>query len=175
MSGVPEDIHDLVDEALRHGVIDVLSEVHALYPDLPGGPPLRPGGWLRDAVYFGDADAALWLIGQGAPLDLDDGDGFPALHLVLDRTRARQHDILRALLAAGADPNARGINDWTALHHAAVRDDRKAMDILLRAGADRELRTRIDNYATPEEEARQLGHAASADFLRRWTPEDRPL
>jgi len=54
---------------------------------------------------------------------------------------------------------------WTALHKAALRDDEESMRILLEAGADRTITTKIDDDATAEEEARNLGHHRSADFI----------
>ena len=48
---------------------------------------------------------------------------------------------------------------------AAIRDDEKAMHMLLIAGADRTITTKVDDDATAEEEARNLGHFKSADFI----------
>jgi ankyrin repeat protein len=63
-------------------------------------------------------------------------------------------EVLARLLDAGADPNQRGLNDWTALHFAVVETNVEAVRLLLARGADRELRTRIDDYETALELAR---------------------
>ncbi len=92
-------------------------------------------------------------------------DGFPPLIAALSCTRARPgaarradlDDVLRLLLASGADPNQRGINDYTALHMAVAERNASAIDRLLEAGADPALRTRIDECETPLEMAHAAG------------------
>jgi hypothetical protein len=76
-------------------------------------------------------------------------------------------EVLRLLLASGADPNQRGINDYTPLHMAVEVGYRRAIPILLEAGADPHLRTRIDAYDTPEEMAAAAGLADIAAMLGR--------
>jgi len=56
--------------------------------------------------------------------------------------------VIARLLDAGADPNQRGINDWTALMMAVVETNVEAVRLLLARGADPALRTRIDDYET---------------------------
>jgi ankyrin repeat protein len=99
--------------------------------------------------------------------------GFPPLHAALakltdrpgSRARADALDLLRLLLSYGADPNQRGINDWTALHVAANQQSVDAIQILVDAGADPGLRTRIDDCLTPREEAERAGHHDIARLL----------
>ena len=74
-------------------------------------------------------------------------------------------DLLRLLLRYGADPNQRGLNDWTALHMAASERSVEAIRILVDAGADPTLRTRIDDCLTAREEAERLGHHEIAKLL----------
>jgi ankyrin repeat protein len=50
-------------------------------------------------------------------------------------------DVIARLLDAGADPNQRGINDWTALMMAVVETNVEAVRLLLARGADPALRT----------------------------------
>ena len=45
-------------------------------------------------------------------------------------------DMVKLLLEAGADPNARQQMGWTALHAAAAHDNVEMAQALLRAGAD---------------------------------------
>ena len=49
---------------------------------------------------------------------------------------------------------------------AAAREDIEALKILIKHGADLTVRTNIDDYATPLEEAQILGRTKSVDFLR---------
>lgn len=44
-------------------------------------------------------------------------------------------------------------------------DDVEALKILVRHGADLSIRTDIDDYATPLEEARNLGKVRAAEYL----------
>ena len=69
------------------------------------------------------------------------------------------------LLARGADPNVRGIDDYTPLHFAVSQCDEAAARLQLAHGADPSLRTRIDSCATPLEEAELMGNAAGARRL----------
>jgi len=94
-----------------------------------------------------------------------DDDGFPPLIAALGRGRdapgaTRRTDIdalLRLLLSHGANPNQRGINDYTPLHMAVAERNLSAVQILLDAGADPALRTRIDECETPAEMAEAAG------------------
>jgi ankyrin repeat protein len=104
-------------------------------------------------------------------------DGFPALVDVLHHRRddrpelahqwTDRNDVLRALLAAGADVHVRGLNDWTALHFAVADDDPEAVQLLLDAGADPDARTRIDDFETPLDIAESSAPKA-LEVLRRW-------
>jgi hypothetical protein len=76
-------------------------------------------------------------------------------------------DVIRLLLSFGADPNQRGINDWTALHMAVAVRNLLAVQRLLDAGADSDLRTRIDDCDTPLEAARSAGLDVYAELLER--------
>jgi hypothetical protein len=74
-------------------------------------------------------------------------------------------DILRLLLAFGADPNQRGINDYTPLHMAVAERHALAVQILLDAGADPERRTRVDDCETPLDMANAAGLTELAAVL----------
>jgi hypothetical protein len=77
------------------------------------------------------------------------------------------HDVLRLLLSYGADPNQRGINDYTPLHMAVAERDALAVQILLDYGADPELATRIDDHETPLQMAEAGGLTIIAAMLMR--------
>lgn len=166
MTGFPDVEH--VRRAAEAGDIGALEEIAALLDGFPAGstewPVVEP--WIVLIATCGTPSALNWALSRGAPVDPEVDDGFPPLHALIDAPIPHRHENMAILIAAGADVNRRGINDWTPLHHAAVRDDTRAIQLLLDCGADRDVRTRIDNCTTPEEEARLLGHARSADFIR---------
>jgi ankyrin repeat protein len=60
-------------------------------------------------------------------------------------------------LSFGADPNQRGLNDYTPLHMAVSEHNLPAIELLLKGGADPRLRTRIDDCETPREMAEKVG------------------
>jgi ankyrin repeat protein len=69
------------------------------------------------------------------------------------------------LLAFTSDPNQRGINDYTPLHMAVSENNLPAVELLLQAGADPRLRTRIDDCETPLEMAEKAGLREIAALL----------
>ncbi len=75
-------------------------------------------------------------------------------------------DILKLLLSFGADQNQRGINDFSALHMAVSEGNLPAVALLLEAGADPRLRTRIDDYETPRDIAESAGLGEIAQLLK---------
>lgn len=129
-------------------------------PDVFGG-----GHALVYAIYWSPPEFVGWMIEAGADVDFVADDGFPALLAALSRDRPPRHEMLAVLLAHGADVNARGINDWTPLHHAVSLRDAEAIGALLAAGADHALTTRIDQYSTALEDARALGFIEGVELL----------
>jgi ankyrin repeat protein len=65
--------------------------------------------------------------------------------------------MIELLLSFGADPNQRGLNDYTPLHMAVSEHNLPAIELLLKGGADARLRTRIDDCETPREMAEKVG------------------
>jgi hypothetical protein len=154
-------------ETIRSGAPEDLARHAGIVAGFPQGrDPWLGIAWLVHAVAAGNEAVAAWMMVQGADPDAPAEDGFPALHACLDLPLPARHRMLRLLLAAGTDPGQRGANDWTPLHRAAAAGDLRALAILIAAGADPAARSRIDDGATAEEEARTLGHHAAADFLR---------
>lgn len=158
--------------ALHQAFVDGdLAAVRAALGDPPGFPntggPHGFGDVLEYAICWSPLALVSELLALGADPRRDDGAGFPPLIAALATDRADRLDLLRLLLDAGADPDQRGINDYTPLHYAAVRDDAAAIELLASRGGDLGARTRIDEYATPLEEALLLGKGKAAAALRR--------
>lgn len=154
-----------IDEAFHAGDLDALR---AAVDD----PSVVPNGWLGPgfgtclvyAIYHSPFAFIRTLLEAGADPNAPVDDGFPPIIAALMTgrdtpgapTRTDVDEIIRLLLAFGADPNQRGINDYTALHTAVAEGNIRAVQMLLDAGADPEVRTRIDDYETPRELALRL-------------------
>jgi ankyrin repeat protein len=97
------------------------------------------------------------LLEIGADPNLEHHAGFPPLIAALLCSRSDPGtpgrpdvvDIMKLLLSFGADPHQRGVNDYTPLHMAMSERNMPAVKLLLDAGADPRLRTRIDDCETP--------------------------
>ena len=152
-----------IDEAFRAGDMAALRAAVGGPSDFPNSVmPLSVGPILTYAIYWSPLRFIEELLAIGADPNGHDNDGFPPLIAALCKTHpqagSRSRDdvvaVMARLLDAGADPNQRGLNDWTALHMAVHETNVEAVRLLLARGADRELRTRIDDCDTPLEMAR---------------------
>ncbi len=118
---------------------------------------------LHLAAFFGHGALALRLLALGADAAAparNDSRVTP-LH---SAAAARALGIARALLAHGADPDARQAGGYTALMAAAQLDDRPLAELLLAHGADPALRA--DDGRAPADFADERGHHALAALLR---------
>lgn len=163
-----------IDAAFRAGDLAALLAAVEDPASVPNGPmPLAIGPCLAYAIYHSPLAFIRTLLASGADPNPADHAGFPPLIAALSCTRASPGaagrsdvgDILRLLLEFGADPNQRGINDYTPLHMAVAAGNRPALAILLASGADPGLRTRIDECETPAEMAARAGLRDMADAL----------
>jgi hypothetical protein len=155
-----------IDDAFRKGDLEALRAAVDDPALVPNGPmPATVGNCLVYAIYHSPLPFIRTLLEIGADPNAPVNDGFPPLIAALSCAQDVQgavrrtdvHDILRLLLTFGADPNQRGINDYTPLHMAVAARDVFAIQLLLDAGADPELRTRIDDCNTPLEMAQAAG------------------
>lgn len=165
-----------IDEAFRNGDLDGLRAALDDPDVVPNGPmPDTIGSCLVYAIYRSPLAFIRTLLEMGADPNAPVDDGFPPLIAALSCTRdapgaSRRtdvDDILRLLLSFHADPNQRGINDYTALHMAVAERNALAVQILLDGGADPELRTRIDECETPLAMAESAGLVEIAATLAR--------
>lgn len=121
---------------------------------------------LDIAIRCGPPAFVAALIAAGADPRAPAEDGFPPLFQAIDAPREDRHAVFAVLLERGADPEQRGLNDGTALHHAVARRDLEAVRLLLAHGADVAARTRIDDLSTPLEDAEAAGFAEAAAAMR---------
>lgn len=142
------------------------DELARLVDEFPDGTDDYLGRhWIRNAIDCGSQKAVEWILNRHVDLSFQDDEGYTVLHAALERARPDRYSILALLLDHGAPINAHGINDWTPAHMAAVREDIEALRLLIAHGADLSIRTRIDDYQTPLEEARSLGRTEAVRFL----------
>lgn len=165
-----------IDEAFHKGDLDGLRAAVA-------DPTLVPNGRMSDtigsclvyAIYHSPLRFIRTLLEIGANPNAPVDDGFPPLIAALSCTRhvpgaERRTDvdeIIRLLLSFGADPNQRGLNDYTPLHMAVAERNALAVQLLLDGGADPELRTRIDECETPLDMSQRAGLTDIAATLAR--------
>jgi ankyrin repeat protein len=155
-----------IDAAFRDGDLNALRDALE-HPDrFPNNQmPLAIGPCLEYAIYHSPLAFIRTLLELDADPNPPDHAGFPPLIAALSCSNARPGApgrpdvvaILELLLEFGADPNQRGINDYTPLHMAVAERNGPAVTRLLSAGADPALRTRIDDCETPGDMARAAG------------------
>ena len=129
--------------------------------------PQAIGPCLEYAIYHSPLRFIRELLEIGADANPEQHSGFPPLIAALSNsTRPDTLEVVELLLSFGADPDQRGINDYTALHVAVAERNRRAVELLLSAGADPDLRTRIDDLEAPLDLARGLGVSEIVDLLQ---------
>ena len=144
-------------EILRTGAEADLNELAELDATFPTGVDQYLGrSWIINAIDCGSLESVRWMLTKTVELNFRDEEGSTVLSSAIDRDADDKYTVLEMLLAAGADVNQKGTNDWTPAHLAAARNDVDALKILVQYGADLSIRTEIDEYATPLEEARIL-------------------
>jgi uncharacterized protein len=163
-----------IDAAFRAGDLVALRAAVDDPDIVPNGPmPLAIGPCLEYAIYHSPLSFIRNLLEIGAEPNPKDHAGFPPLIAALSCVRphpgapARPDvaDIIKLLLSFGADPNQRGLNDYTPLHMAVGEQNLPAVELLIAAGADPRLRTRIDDCETPREMAEKMGRSDMAELL----------
>jgi ankyrin repeat protein len=155
-----------IDNAFRVGDLTALRAAVDDPESVPNGPmPLTIGPCLEYAIYHSPLSFIRTLLEIGANPNPADHAGFPPLIAALSCSRPQPGspgrpdvvDIIELLLSFGADPNQRGLNDYTPLHMAVSEHNLPAIELLLKGGADPCLRTRIDDCETPREMAEKVG------------------
>ena len=122
-------------EAAAAGRADRLRELLDADPDAIR--ERTPEGFttLGLAAFLGGAEAVRVLLEHGADAD-DDADNPFGVRPVHAASAAHDHETMRLLLEAGADPNLRQQGGFVPLHEAARSDDAEMARLLLDHGAD---------------------------------------
>ena len=163
------DYGDIMDSIMA-GDIDALKEFALLVDDFPTGKDDFIGRyWLTNGIDCGTCEVVSWMLENGSQIVFRDDEGYTPLHSAIE---AEKHDVVKLLIDSGAAIDGRGTNDWTPAHHAAAYNDVKSLKLLKNAGADFTIRTRIDEYATPLEEAEILGRSPEAVAYLRSTEQE---
>ncbi len=159
-----------IHDAYKRGDLEALKAALGGPPDFPNsrGPQGVGEIILEYAIYHSPLPFIRTLLDLGADPNYQDGAGFPSLIAALSTSRPDKRDIVGLLLSFGADIQQRGVNDYTPLHYAATLDDPETIELLLSHGADPNAKTNIDDYATPLEEAENLGRFNSIQALRKF-------
>jgi ankyrin repeat protein len=114
------------------------------------------------AAFFKHPEVVSFLIAAGADVSAPSRNRMKvtALHSAI---AGRDHDSTLALIAAGADVNAKQQDDFTPLHEAAQNGDREIVDALLAAGADPSVT--LSSGERPADLARKHEHPEIAQIL----------
>ncbi|TGQ55929.1 ankyrin repeat domain-containing protein [Mesorhizobium sp. M1C.F.Ca.ET.193.01.1.1] len=175
MLEIPDDrcerhrLFKAIDDAFKAGAFETLGKAlggSARWFDERMPFELGLGHPLEYAIYWSPIAFIGTLLGAGSNPNYEDHAGFPSLIAALSTERPDRLEIVRILIEHGANPNMRGVNDWTPLHYAVSLRDTDAIRLLLASGADPSLKTRIDDYETALEGADEAGFEAGASLMR---------
>lgn len=165
-----------IHRAYQEGDLDALLVLLDDPPDFPNQRPTGPLSIaeipLEYAIYHSPISFIQTLIDFGADPNYRDHAGFPSLIAALSTDRKDVGEILVLLLDAGADIQQVGVNGFTPLHYAAAYQTPDLVQLLLERGADPNVRTDIDDYTTPLEEAVAQGRREAAEILTPVTGQD---
>jgi len=150
-----------------------LGDVHALRTAIEDDDDTRvlrsSDGWtpLHLAAFFGHTDAVALLIDLGAPLNALSTNATRNTPLHASLAGATNAAIVRRLVIAGADVEARGAHGITPLHLAASRGDQALCELLVARGADPQ--ARMDDGNTPSTLATARGFVELGERLAQLT------
>lgn len=149
-------------EASALGRVDYITQWLRAEPALASG--YSPDGFpaVGLAAFFGHLEAVRTLIAAGANIHAAARNALKvqAIHAAV---ASKNLEIVRAVLEAGADPNAAQQQGFRPIHEAGNTGNRDLAELLMRYGADPSLKN--DEGKTAIAIARDKGHADFADWL----------
>jgi ankyrin repeat protein len=150
-------------EAAASGEIGLLQELLEAQPARIND--YSPDGFqaLGLAAFFGQVEAAGWLLDQGAEVNTPSRNRMRVCPLH-SAVAAQSLDIARNLIEHGADVNAVQSDDFTPLMGAAQNGQLDMIKLLLAHGAQPDAKRA--NGQTALDLAREGGHAAAAELLK---------
>jgi len=161
--GAPIDIF----EASVLGNVDRIKEILSVTPERVS--EHAPDGFtpVALAAFFGQPQAVNTLIAAGADVTAAAKNPLKvqALHAAV---AGRKLEIVKAVLDAGADPNAQQQAGFRPMHEAGTNANRALAELLLAHGADPQLTS--DDGKSAIDLAREKGHAEFADWLATQRP-----
>ncbi len=152
---------------LANGSNENFDEIEEFYEDFPYGKDSYIGrDWLINVIHYGSLDSLKWILLKNTNLNFVNDEGYSPVLTILDSERNDKYIILEILLEKERKlANKQGVNGWSPLHMAAAKDDVKAIEILIKFGADINCRTGIDDNNTPIEEAKSLECKRAEKYL----------
>ena len=145
-------MHDELFAAIGAGEVERVRGLVTADPELASARGETGLSAVLAALYHHERDVLEALLAAGPELDvldaaaagrldvlrahLDHADNPSEVRPLHSATAARDHEAVRALLEAGADPNVRQQGGFTPLLSAVHNDDVRSTELLLRHGAD---------------------------------------